>query len=189
MTLQTNALLDVEDVFDYMKKDLPVSTDPNYVLIESLINRASDFCETYINGPIINKSATIALDGDGSDELALPYYPIQSVSSVLVDGVDATDNIDFYPEGFIYYTTGDAFPKGRKNIQVTFTAGLGADKNAIPQDIKQAALLITHYWYKRDSLDYSQTYGESEVIVGQWRFPSIAAQMLDRYRRPNMAVI
>lgn len=189
MALQANALLDVSDVFNYMKLTTPASNDPNYILVESLINRASDFVESYVGHPVINKSVTVALDGNGSDELALPYFPVQSVTSVTMDGMNVTSNTDFYPEGFLFFKDAGTFNPGRKNVQVTFTVGHGADKNAIPQDIKQAALLIVHYWYKRDSLDYSQTFGESEVIVGQWRFPSSALKMLDPYRRRNIGVI
>lgn len=189
MALQSNALLDVGDVFAYLKMTTPASTDPNYILIESLINRASDFAESYTNGPIINKTVTVKLDGSGSDEIMLPYYPVQSITTATMDGVDITANVDFYPEGSVFLKDGSAFTVGRKNVSITYVAGYGANTSTIPQDIRQAVLLICHYWYKRDSLDYSQTYGESEVIVGQWRFPSTAVQMLDRYRRPNMAVI
>lgn len=190
MALQTNALLTVQEVLDYIKsQDRNPSTNPNASLLESLINRASDFVETYTGGPVINKTITVDLDGDGSDEIALPYYPVQSISSILVDGVDMTANADFYPEGFLFFKDGNTFNPGRKNVHVVYSAGHGAGMDEIPQDIKQAALLIVHYWYKRDSLDYSQSYGESEVIIGKWRFPSTALQMLDPYRRVNMAVI
>lgn len=189
MALQANALLDVADVFNYMKIETPDTTDPNYILVESLINRASDFVESYIGHPVINKSMTVTLDGDGSDELILPYFPVQSLTSVIMNGTDVTANADFYPEGFLFFKDGSPFNRGKKNVQVTFVVGHGADRSAIPQDIKQAALLVVHYWYKRDSLDYSQTFGESEVIVGQWRFPSTALQMLDPYRRYNAVVV
>lgn len=189
MALQANALLDVKDVFDYMKMALPATNDPNYILVESLINRASDYAETYTNGPLINKSFTINVDGSGDVELMIAPYPIQSLSSVTVDGVSVTSNVDFYSEGVLFLKDGNIFTKGRKNVAITYTSGYGADKNTIPQDIKQAALLIVHYWYKRDSLDYSQTFGESEVIVGQWRFPSTATKILDQYRRIRAAVV
>lgn len=189
MALQANALLDVADVFNYMKLPTPDANDPDYTLVESLINRASDFVESYIGHPVINKSMTVKLDGNGADELMLPYFPVQSVESVIMDGVDVTSNADFYPEGFLFFKDCGTFTRGKKNVEVAYTVGHGANKNAIPQDIKQAALLIVHYWYKRDSLDYSQTFGESEVITGEWRFPSTALRMLDPYRDVKVAVV
>jgi hypothetical protein len=187
MALQENALISVEEVFNYLRLDTPEITDPQYQLIEALINRASDECERFINGPIINKTVTEDLDGTGTDTKVLTYRPIQSITSVLVDGLDWTANVGFYPHGVIFTKNGAFFPEKRQIINVTYVAGFGETKDTIPQGIKQAALLIVQFWFKRDSLDYSTTFGESDIITGEAagvnRFPYTALKMLESYRK------
>ncbi|MBA4495102.1 hypothetical protein ACFO25_09925 [Paenactinomyces guangxiensis] len=181
------ALITVEEFFQYVKQPLPADTDDKYKLVESLIYRASDYCREYVGGPIITESITEKIDGTGHDEIKLSKVPVLSVSSVVVDGVDKTAAIGFYEFGILYMD--DVFPEGRQNVTVNYSSGYGATHEDIPQGIKQAALLICHYWFKRDTLDYSSTYGESEVITGQWRFPTTALKMLDPYKVRKMAVI
>lgn len=183
MALQANALVSVDEVFAYLRITTPPSSDPQYQLIEALINRASDECENYVNGPIVNKTITEKLDGTGTDTKVLTYTPVQSVTSVKLDGVDITSNVDFYSYGVIFTKDKTPFTEGRKNIDITYTAGYGTTKDTIPQNLKHACLLIVHYFYKRDALDYSNTYGESEVIAGRVMFPAAASRILDAYRR------
>jgi uncharacterized phiE125 gp8 family phage protein len=187
MTLQANALVSVEEVFAYLRIPEPQPSDPQYQLIEALINRASDECENYVNGPIVNKTIMTKLDGTGADTKVLPHVPVQSITSVLVNGVDWTANVDFYTHGVIFTKNCTSFPEGRKNIDVTYVAGLGDTRDTIPQNLKHACLLIVQYWLKRDSLDYSQTFGESDIITGETvgvhRFPYTALKMLDPYRK------
>lgn len=188
MALQANALLSIEEVFNYLRSPVPDETDPLYTLVESLINRASDYCERYISNPIINKEITDVLDGNGACKIMLNHFPIQGIGSVLVAGVDVTADADFYKHGVLFLKGDGVFPVGRKNIEVVYTAGYGEDKDTIPQDLKHAALLMVHFWFKRDSLDYSTTFGESDVITGNAageviRFPYAAIRILNAYRR------
>lgn len=191
MSLNANALLTVDEFFNYLKQPTSITGDPNYSLVEQLINRASTWAETYTKGPIVQASITESLDGNPErvlvDELLLSFYPIVSLSSVVQDTIDITSKISSYPEGALYFTGGGVFNPGRQNVTVTYVAGYGSSMSTIPLDIKQAALELVHYWFKRDSLDYSQTFGESEVIVQQWRFPGSAAKMLDPYKRVKSA--
>ena len=188
MALQANALLSVDEVFNYLRQTTPDQQDPLYTLVESLINRSSDYCERYIGNPIINREVTEMLDGNGSSEILLGHFPIQGIVSVSVDGADVTANADFYRHGILFLKDGSTFTTGRKNVEVAYTAGYGENKDTIPQDLKHAALLMVHFWFKRDSLDYSTTFGESDIITGNAagevvRFPYAAIRILDAYRK------
>jgi hypothetical protein len=178
------ALLTVAEFCQYVKESVPAVGEERYTLISALIDRASDNVKAYVGGPIINE--TISNEKHDSvryDEIFLRKRPIVSIQSVLVDGVNETANIEFDPErGSIFYADNSLFPRGRRIVSVSYTAGYGADANAIPQDIKQAALLIAQFWYKRDVLDYSENFGESQIITGQLRFPTGALRILDRYK-------
>lgn len=183
MALNANALVTVADVLAYLKDSTTQSGDPNYVLIESLINSASDYCERYIRSPIVNKSLTESYSGEGTTDLYLDYAPIVSLTSFTMDSmVYNISNLDFEDYGLVFFKDGSTFTKGRKNIQITYVAGLGANMNTIPHDVRQACILLVQFWYKRDSQDYSTTFGESEVITGRWRFPQEVNNILDHYR-------
>lgn len=190
MALNPGALLDVADIFEYMRESVPTSDNPEYSLVEELINRASAEVRQILGGPVINENITEDIDGNGDDYLFLTHFPVVSISSVTMDGVDVTANTDFYKHGELFFKDGSCFSEGRKNIRVSYVAGRGQTKDEIPQDIRHAALLIVHYWYKRDALDYSQSFGETEVITtGGPRYPRSALYILNRYQRGGVMLI
>lgn len=190
MALNANALVSVADIFAYLKDSSTQVGDPNYTLVESLINSASDYCEKYIRSPIVNKSLTEYYSGDGTTDLYLDHAPIISLTSFTMDGVSqSVSGLDFEDYGLVFFKDGSTFTKGKKNIQITYVAGLGANNTLIPHNIRQACILLVQFWYKRDGLDYSTTFGESEIITGKWRFPQEVNNILDHYRNVRFGFV
>jgi uncharacterized phiE125 gp8 family phage protein len=189
-TLNANALIDVADLFRYMRVEAPEAGSDDETLVISLINSASDEVESIIGGPVINKTLTERIDGTSQPSLFVPKVPLFDVVSVSLDGADISSQVDFYEDGEVFRTDGGVFTSGRKNVSITYVAGHGADKNSIPADIKHAALLIVHYWYKRDSLDYSESFKEADVITASpVRYPASALHILKRYRNARVALL
>jgi hypothetical protein len=183
MALSPRALCSVADIFAYMRKEIPDQTASDYILVENLINRASDEIERYIGGPVINREITEQHNAPSYSRLVMNHYPIVSLTSVLDNGVDRTSELTFVPNsGILMFKGGGRFSSIPYGVEVTYTAGRGADMDSIPQNIRQACVLIVHFWFKRDSADYSQTYGEADIILNGPRFPVTALKMIETYK-------
>lgn len=171
-----------EDVFDYMRKPIPSMDDQEYQLVENLIRRASEEIEKMIGGPVIIQEVTETHNVPGFPRLVLNHRPVVSLISITDNGRDISDKVVILDKkGILLLKTG-RFSRTAYGVNVTYTAGYGSDVDTIPQDIRHACVLIVHYWFKRDSLDYSQTYGESDILVNGPRFPVTALKMISRYK-------
>lgn len=93
-------------------------------------------------------------DGDGRDCLILNQRPINSVDEVKFDanwgfgeGIPAVDAGDLFaePGAGLLYIKGTCFPRGRRNVRVTYNAGF----ETIPGDIERAANITVADWYTR----------------------------------------
>jgi hypothetical protein len=190
MALNANALIDVEELFRYMQVEAPAAGSDEEMLIHSLINSASDEVESIIGGPVIHKTITEQIDGTSEPSFFVRKVPLFDVVSVSLDGTDISSEVDFYEDGEVFHKDGEIFTRGRKNITVTYVAGYGASKSAVPADIRHACLLIVHYWYKRDSLDYSEGLKEADVITSSpVRYPSSVLRILKRYKNVRVSIL
>ena len=99
---------------------------------------ACDTCRDYAEQTFTAGSSTVSLDGTGTDALLLPEVPVGTVSSVAVldtEGAYQTAGaLDYVvsDDGVIYSTNtggtslfGCTWPKGRQNVQVSYTHGNG----------------------------------------------------------------
>lgn len=171
-----------EDVFNYMRKPVPSVDDPDYRLVEDLIKRATDEIERIIGGPVINREVTETHNIPGWPRLVLNHKPVVSLVSITDNGKDISDNVVVHNNKGILLLKRGRFSRAPYGVEVKYIAGYGPDADAIPQDIRHACVLFVHYWFKRDSLDYSQTYGESDILVNGPRFPVTALKMISKYK-------
>jgi hypothetical protein len=175
-------LCSVADVFGYMRESIPDPSEPDYILVENLIKRASDEIERYIGSPVLYQEITETHNAPGFSRIVLNHRPVVFVASVIDNGADRTSEAVVIPQKGILMLNGTRFSRLPYALKVTYTAGYGDDMDSIPQNIRQACVLIVHYWFKRDGADYSQTYGESDIILNAGRFPVTALKMIGSYR-------
>jgi uncharacterized phiE125 gp8 family phage protein len=171
-----------EDVFNYMRKPVPAVDDPEYRLVEDLIKRATDEIEKIIGGPVINQEVTERHNTPGWPRLVLNHRPVVSLTSITDNGKDRTDEVVVLNNKGILLLKRGRFSRTSYGVEVTYITGYGSDVESIPQDIRHACVLFVQYWFKRDSLDYSQTYGESDILVNGPRFPVTALKMISKYK-------
>jgi hypothetical protein len=98
----------------------------------------------------------LALDGNGTDGLALPAPPVREVVTVTEEDATLIEGDDFLVRGgagVLIRASGWRWPPGRGNIVVTYSRGYDVDTDAfypgdypgagalpLPDDIKQVAL-------------------------------------------------
>lgn len=119
---------------------------------ESLINAASAVANKYTGRKLSARDYIVRLDGNGKDEILLPEFPVNSVTSVFIDTArefgsesEITDYVLYEEEGSIYYE--GKFPDDRKCVQIAYNAGFPAD--SIPEDIQIAVVEIVAWMAHR----------------------------------------
>jgi hypothetical protein len=127
-----------------------------------------------LTGQLFNhvEDETILMDGTGTDALLLPQLPVEEVSTVVVQGQE--DSTDY---GFTLHDSGvllriwdpvDAlttswakWPKGRNNIEVTYTHGY-ADAD-FPRSIRMLAVRMAARFYQQAPGVVFESLGQRSV--------------------------
>lgn len=152
------------------KDHLRVFHDDDDALIASLIAAATDFIE----GPngsgiaLLKQDWVLTLDG-ASRVIDIDLTPVTAVASITVDG-ETVDPATYAVEVHTRPTTISLAASLPGAVKVYFTAGYGADPDAVPELLKQAVkLLVGHYYIHR---------GDADADV-----PMAVTTILRRYRR------
>lgn len=127
------------DLVDYLGRG--GTADPGMLIaIDAACDIVRDVAERDFNAG----TATISLDGMGTDALPLPnrYLPITSAGTVTVDGTAETEFM-LTSNGVLLRGTAGAdprpvWPEGRQNVSVTVTYGYASAD--IPRSVRMVAL-------------------------------------------------
>lgn len=155
--------------------------------LEALIASARGAAEALTRRALITQSWTLYLDDwPDSDIIYLPYPPCQSVTGITyydADGVQQTltsgtdYQTEIHSEPARVTPEPDASWPGLETdrlhpVEVLYVAGYGDAASAVPQEIRQAVLLIAAAWYR---------YREEVEDFGKTPLPApIAARALLR---------
>lgn len=144
------------------KLHMRVDIDTDDALIAALITAAREHLETTSRPQLAMLTQTWRYLADAwptSDVLQLRPYPLQSVSSINYtdeDGATTTMSssdyqVDTYSQpGRIYIT--DGWPsttlQDMNGLAIEFVAGYGDTASSMPQQMRQALLLLVSHWYE-----------------------------------------
>lgn len=195
MGLIATALVTVEEAAGFLKEAYAPGS-PEYEVLEQLVNGCSRAIRHYLHRPVINESFTEDLDGSGRAHMWLPEYPIVTVTAleVITDAVrgttvvlDPATDILIYPrEGRLLLREGCellVFPALARNVHVEWSAGLGAARANVSEDIRLACLKLVHFHWRTDVSSYSTTLTESGVVLRPEHWPGVVAALLDPFRK------
>lgn len=151
-----------------LKEYLGVSGVADDVLLDRVLEGAEAFLLMCMNRKTLDvTSFSQTLDGTGKDYVQVSYWPLISVTSLIVGGeAVAPSKFVFGEQGTfdsraIYLTSGDLFPRGRRNVVVTGTAGYTTP----PPEVVQAVLETAGRGYqKRKRLDETSKQVGGETI-------------------------
>lgn len=136
-----------------VKSFLGIENTTDDAKLADLVTRCSAAIATFLSRAIATTTFTEKYDGNGSDVLMLRNYPLASVSSLTVDGAAVTasaDGLTNYGFGlgdtYIFFV-GGVFPRGRRNVAITYSAGF----SSVPTDIEQACIEMVADRYKLPS--------------------------------------
>ena len=168
------------------KAHLRVQNAAGDALIGRLIKAARHWAETYTARALITQTWELGLDRFPVGEIEVPRPPLKSVESITyIDSVGGTQvlaagkyRVDADSEpGRITPVQGGAWPTTRAvttAVTVRFTAGYGAAGSHVPEDIRQAMLLLVGSFYEH----------REDIVVGETavRLPRGAEALLNPYR-------
>jgi len=202
MSLKPNALCLLATLKEQI--DLPASDTSLDSKLERLINVASQFIENYCGRVLVEASYDEFHDGRSGNRLLLKQWPVTggpadsgTKPEVFIDatGVFATttavDVDSYWVANDIELIGTGVWPKGYRNIKVTYTAGLGkintiAETNTLPSDLEQACLDYAE-WIHTMNTDRrigrnTKTKGDESVSFIS-DIPPHVAMILEKYVR------
>lgn len=169
------------------KNHLRVDISDDDPLIEGLIIAAREACEAFIHGCLITQTWRVSLDAfpDGrTDPIQIPVEPLQSVVSVeWFDQTNTGTTLNPWSNGVGDYIVDlDAEP-GRlvlppnqvwpgvslwpvSPVQITVTAGFGADGINVPRSYIAGMLMCIASWYENRSAVETTGAVPKEVPMG-----------------------
>lgn len=164
---------------------LNITDDNCDAILAIVVPNASDAVIEYLGYNPQSSTETEFYNGTGTDSIAVNRVPITEVDEVKVSGLVVPYERIIFGRAVIYRTDGVPFMRGRKNVEVTYTAGY----QSLPGGIVQGVLLTVAAMYNSRTIDPNIT-GESVVGVysaGFWptgpgTIPPAARDLLSSYR-------
>jgi uncharacterized phiE125 gp8 family phage protein len=153
-----------------------VDNDVDDPLISNLITAAKKTFEKFSNRALFNQEWVASFDYYDfvkCKDYFLPYGKIQSVTSVVTYDTDnnptTINPVDYrtFANRFIFNSnyTLPAYSNYRTDgaLEITWEVGFGSAAGDIPQDIKQACLLLIRHWYENRGAIYEAIGGKSDL--------------------------
>lgn len=186
--LAVNALLDVEELRRLLGQD--VDNDNKDEQREVMfINSVSAWIEEYCDRKFRSDTDTWITDGNGKTRMFARYRPIVSVTSVSYWNTNQWTEMTMaiYPrtngDEEVWFTRGDIFPMGEKNLQVIYAYGYSL--SSIPANLKAAA--ADHIAWQIKALERSgiksESFGEQTTTFDFAIPPKRITQVYDSYKR------
>lgn len=164
--------------------------------IDAIVAAVDRAMKEYLGRQIESATVTAEIhDGNGQDDfLLLLEWPVTAVSAVSISGTALTvaDYEIDGAKGLLFYKPGGtgfaAWPEGRRNLSVTYTAGYAS----VPADLALAATKQAVYEVKLtnalgnrlgDRSTITEDGGTAQYVIAGW-YPGVA-EVLDAYRSPR----
>jgi hypothetical protein len=140
--IDTSPFISTQDLVDYIGRG--GTADPGMVMA---VDAACDMIRGLTEQNFNQATATIYMDGTGTDALVLPQSPIIAAGTVVANGGTITD-YTLTGNGVLLRGTAGAWPRplwtaGRQNVQITYDYGYQIlPVNNVPRDVRMVALAI-----------------------------------------------
>lgn len=146
------------------KAAMGISDSSGDTVLSLLITQVSAAIQSWLNRDLSSVVRSESRDGNGKDAMVLAEYPVTAVSSVVINGNIIPAAANAQSPGYEFsdtaiYLRGYVFDRGRRNVQLVYTAGYAM----IPDDIKRACIeTVTLEHRRRDHIDVS-----SKALAGE----------------------
>lgn len=137
-----------------------IDTDDEKDFVQNAIVAARKWCEMFMRRSLVTRTYTGRLDSFPSNRIGLPMPPaiaITSISYLDVSGNSQTLATSVYDldiasewEAQIFLKYNQTYPATRdieNAVTIVWTAGHGAAASNVPEEAKQAIMLLVDHWY------------------------------------------
>ena len=170
-----------------VKDWLGLESDDDDTLLTRMVSAISEYIQSWLNRDLLTAAYTEILDGNGGVKLMLSNYPVNTVTSLTVDGQTIPSAVDSQGAGYmvtpnlILLLGSYSFTKALQNVVVSYTAGFAVT----PPEIEQAVIELIALRYKeRDRIGHvSKSLGGETVTFSQKDFPADVLTILNNYRK------
>jgi hypothetical protein len=192
-TLSADALVTWEYLAEHLKQKSELVNADTHAFGVGLINAVSARANTLTRRKLKSRAYVITLDGNGSDVILLPEYPVTGVAELRIDTarefgdetiIDLGDYEVYDGDGRLWYPAG--FPRARRSVKVSYTAGY----INVPEDLQLAVVEAVAYTWKRMR---SKSVGALSVSTGDGmttqyepELPTSAYKAFLAYRREDV---
>jgi hypothetical protein len=172
---------------DNVKQFLNQTSSTDDKLLTRLITQAGELINTYLSRNILSQTYTDKFDGLGGDLLAFnENFPVTAIATLTINDQPIPAATSALGNGYTFdensvSLVGYTFTRGRKNVVITYTAGLAS----IPSELEQVCIdLVANVYKERDriGLDSKALAGETTVYATR-DIPNRAKTVLKQYRR------
>lgn len=163
ITLVTDSLVEPVEIAD-LRDFLRITHAHEDVFLASLVNAARKWCEDVSGRQFVNASWKMSLDSFPT-EILLYKLPVSSVTHVKYNDVDdvqqtLVENTDYEVDKLsepsrIHAWPGLSWPSTNDHyhaVEVQWVAGHGATPGTVPQNYKQAVMILAGHWYENRGL-------------------------------------
>lgn len=143
-----------------LKEHLRIDGSDSDSELAGILGEAISYVESMTGRKLITQTWKLVMD-DFDDDIKMPYPPLQSVSSIVYQDLDdsqqtlssANYTVDTDSEpGRVYQSYGGTYPSvypDLNSVTITFTCGYG-DRNDVPERFKAAIKLYCQWRYDMD---------------------------------------
>jgi uncharacterized phiE125 gp8 family phage protein len=162
-----------------LKSYLNISVETYDTLLENLIDRATALFESFTGRNLMARDYSYdsssddydadnaILDGNGFDQIILPQYPINSVTTLRINEIEIDARDGIYSLGYvvdakagIIRLAGYLFSEGWGNVELEYNAGY----SAVPKDLEQA-VIEQAAWMHKQSGEGGSLLGVTSVTI------------------------
>lgn len=199
MALAANALCTIAQCKLYL--DIASGDTSQDARLEQLINVSSSMVENYLDRKLIWQQYVELHDGRVNDRLLLKEWPAQKPSEIRSDTLWSFDNTTIMPpenyeidQETTVVLKGYYFPRGNRNIKVTYYAGyaspvFGGSGFPLPGELNQACIMLVAWQYQLRAdrrLGIASKGKQGESITYVKGLPAEIALMLDMHVRMEL---
>ena len=180
--MAANDLTTVANVQQYL--GIAAGTDDQ--LLARMVTAISGTIQSWLNRKLVLQAYTENRDGHGGTTMYFRDYPVQSVTSVVVNAQAISLAADITQPGYTFnelgvFLNGYRFTRGRNNVQLAYTAGYAS----IPFEIEEAVIETLAVRYReRDRIgQVSKAIGGETVTFMVKDFPDSVMTLLQNYKQ------
>lgn len=155
-------------------------------LLTRLIEAASAYIATWCSREFGVADATEEHDGHGRSSITTFGYPILSVSSVQIDGVEVPASAGYGSIGYLFdevsiMLRGRTYSRGQRNVRLAYRYGY----QTVPADLEQACveMVLSRYRERQRVGMQSQAMHGETVSFDPARLSVWARTVLQQYKR------